>query len=253
MGQQAGDNDIISTTKGTTMQNRYAGDIGDYGKLGLLRSLSRTGLRIGVNWYLTPDEHNGDGRHTDYDSFRSCDEELWRKLREIANSDQRSVAALENADLLNAAYYHEVLDLGKTTDRSSVREKWHSDALARLAGSELVFLDPDNGLMVKSAEKTAQANKYVTLKEIEAYCRHGASVIWYQHKARYRDSHYRDQFREILGREEFRNMSGIGLMFTRVSQRYYFILTQPEHRDIIRGQVNGFLESPWKNCFSELK
>ena len=37
------------------MQDRYAGDIGDYGKLGLLRSLSRTGLRIGVNWYLTPD------------------------------------------------------------------------------------------------------------------------------------------------------------------------------------------------------
>ena len=80
------------------MQNRYAGDIGDYGKLGLLRSLSRTGLRIGVNWYLTPDEdHNGDGRHTAYlrdDSYRSFDEDLWRKLREIANSDQRSVAAL---------------------------------------------------------------------------------------------------------------------------------------------------------------
>ncbi len=239
------------------MQNRYAGDIGDYGKLGLLRSLSRTGLRIGVNWYLTPDEdHNGDGRHTDYlrdDSFRSFDEELWRKLREIVDSGQRSVAALENADLLDAAYYHEVLDLGKTTDRSSVREKWHSDALARLADADIVFLDPDNGLMVKSAEKTARANKYVTLKEIEEYCEQGASVIWYQHKARYRNSHYRDQFRGILGLEKFRSMSGIGLMFTRVSQRYYFILMQPEHRDIIRGQVDRFLESLWANCFSELK
>ena len=236
------------------MQNRYAGDIGDYGKLGLLRSLSRTGLRIRVNWYLTPDEdRNGDGRLTDYDSLRSCDEVLWRKLREIANSDQRSVAALENADLLDAAYYHEVLDLGKTTDRSSVREKWHSDALARLADADIVFLDPDNGLMVKSAERTYRANKYVELAEIADYCRRGASVIWYQHKARYRNSHYQDQFRGILGLEEFRSMSGIGLMFTRVSQRYYFILMQPEHRDIIRGQVVRFLESPWKNCFSELK
>ncbi len=61
------DNGIIMTMKGTAIQDRYSGDIGDYGKLGLLRSLSRTGLRIGVNWYLTPDEdHNGDGRHTDY-------------------------------------------------------------------------------------------------------------------------------------------------------------------------------------------
>ena len=236
------------------MQNRYAGDIGDFGKLGLLRSLSRTGLRIGVNWYLTPGkEHNGDGRHTDYDSFRSCDEELWRKLREIANSDQRSVAALENADLLDAAYYHEVLDFRGTVHRSSVREKWHSDALARLADADIVFLDPDNGLMVKSADKTTRANKYVTLKEIADYCGQGSSVIWYQHKARYRNSHYRDQFRGILGLEKFCNMSGIELMFTRVSQRYYFILTQPEHRDILRGQVNRFLKSPWKYCFSELK
>ncbi len=238
------------------MQNRYAGDIGDYGKLGLLRSLSRTGLRIGVNWYLTPDEdHNGDGRHTDYlrdDSFRSCDEELWWKLREIA-AGQRSVAALENADLLDAAYYHEVLDLGKTTDRSSVREKWHSDALARLADADIVFLDPDNGLMVKSAERTSRANKYVELTEIADYCRRGSSVIWYQHKARFQNSHYRDQFREILELAEFRNMSGIGLMFTRVSQRYYFILMQPDHRDIIRGQVDCFLESPWNNCFSVLE
>ena len=78
-------------------------------------------------------------------------------------------------------------------------------------------------------------------------------MIWYQHKARYQNSHYRDQFRGILGLEEFRSMTGIGLMFTRVSQRYYFILTQPEHRDIIRGQVDRFLESLWANCFSELK
>ena len=38
------------------MQNRYTGDIGDFGKLGLLRQLRQTGLSIGVNWYLTPDE-----------------------------------------------------------------------------------------------------------------------------------------------------------------------------------------------------
>ena len=49
------------------MQNRYVGDIGDFGKLGLLRALSSKGLSIGVNWYLTTDEsHNGDGRHVDY-------------------------------------------------------------------------------------------------------------------------------------------------------------------------------------------
>lgn len=81
------------------MQNRYAGDIGDYGKLGLLRSLSRTGLSIGVNWYLTPDEHhNGDGRVTAYlldDSYRSLDEELFFSLQKIVSTENRSVSALE--------------------------------------------------------------------------------------------------------------------------------------------------------------
>ena len=79
------------------MQNRYTGDIGDFGKLGLLRQLSRTGLSIGVNWYLTPDEtHNGDGRHIGYlknDAFRACDEQLWSALGEIVDSGKREVSA----------------------------------------------------------------------------------------------------------------------------------------------------------------
>lgn len=49
------------------MQNRYTGDIGDFSKLGLLRTLHSAGLSIGLNWYLTPDEtHNSDGRHVGY-------------------------------------------------------------------------------------------------------------------------------------------------------------------------------------------
>ena len=49
------------------MQNRYTGDIGDFGKLGMLRALQAQDLTIGVNWYLAPDEdHNDDGKHTKY-------------------------------------------------------------------------------------------------------------------------------------------------------------------------------------------
>ena len=62
------------------MQDRYVGDIGDYGKLGLLRSLAAAGLLIGVNWYRTPDEnHNEDGKFIQYlrtsgeGSYRSHD------------------------------------------------------------------------------------------------------------------------------------------------------------------------------------
>lgn len=66
------------------MQNRYSGDIGDFSKLGLLRHLSQTGLSIGLNWYLVPDEsHNNDGMHNGYlsdHSFEACDPDLWKAL-----------------------------------------------------------------------------------------------------------------------------------------------------------------------------
>ena len=33
------------------MQDNYVGDIGDYGKYGLLRNVTVAGLRLAVNWY----------------------------------------------------------------------------------------------------------------------------------------------------------------------------------------------------------
>ena len=48
------------------MQDRYAGDVDDYVKLALLRALA-PGRKLGVAWYLYPDEdHNADGRHVSY-------------------------------------------------------------------------------------------------------------------------------------------------------------------------------------------
>lgn len=95
------------------MQNRYAGDVGDFGKLGLLRQLTSSQLNIGVNWYLAPDEsHNADGKHIGYiqdTRYNGCDDSLRNSLKEIVNG-QRSVSALETMYLVsNAIYYHEVL------------------------------------------------------------------------------------------------------------------------------------------------
>lgn len=54
------------------VQDRYAGDVGDFSKYGLLRWLTASvgehpPLSLGVVWYLTPDEsHNADGKHVSY-------------------------------------------------------------------------------------------------------------------------------------------------------------------------------------------
>mgnify|MGYP006901767588 FL=1 len=79
------------------MQDRYAGDVGDFIKLGLLRALSPD-RRLGVAWYRYPDEsHNDDGRHTGYlartQEFASLDQELFAHLRDVVLGE-RSIASL---------------------------------------------------------------------------------------------------------------------------------------------------------------
>jgi len=75
------------------MQSRYVGDIGDFGKFGLLRALvSDSLLKLGVIWYLVPDsEADHNGQHIDYlrsthDTLRRCDTELFEALRKIVST-----------------------------------------------------------------------------------------------------------------------------------------------------------------------
>ena len=234
------------------MQNRYTGDIGDYAKLGLLRALQAAGLTIGVNWYLVPDEsHNDDGRYTKYPSLRSCDEALWDQLKTIVDVGRRKVSSLETDRILKAKFYSASLDFGNNSkpDRDAIRTDWHTAALETLKGADVVFVDPDNGLLVPSAAGTAKENKFVTPDELAAYYQLGSTVIYYQHKARRPDSFYADQHLELLRKPEFKNASGLGLKFHKTSQRYFFFFVQPAHREIIRKAIHSFMASPWGECF----
>ena len=237
------------------MQNRYTGDIGDFGKLGLLRWVGRSGLSIGVNWYLVPDEtHSNDGRYTSYlkkDTFRSYDEELWLALQSIVASGNREVEALETPGILNARFFSDALELSKAApaNRTKLRLQWHVHALEQLNHCDLVFLDPDNGLMVPSAEGSKKANKFVLPQELADYYRQGSSLVYYQHKARLSDSYYSEQFKCLTTSGGFLEARGLGLKFKTTSQRYLFIIMQPQHAEKISVCINQFLNSRWGEHF----
>lgn len=237
------------------MQDRYTGDICDYGKLGLLRCLAATGLRVGVNWYRTPDEdHNEDGRFTQYahdSSYWDCDPQLWASLAQILDANQRRVESLETPNILDAVFYNEPLDFRKVSfrERDGLRADWHRQALATLDGCEIVFLDPDNGLMVSSARQSKKANKYVLPAELFDYYQQGASVIYYQHKARRQDDFYKNQHNKLLQDERVQGAEGLGLKFIRTSLRYYWFLLRPEHAETVRQSVTSLLAGPWGDCF----
>ena len=240
------------------MQNRYTGDIGDYGKLGLLRVLQNEGLNIGVNWYLVPNEtHNGDGRHIQYltnETVGQCDMTLWMELNRIVSSGERAVLALQKDSILKAVFYSEPLDYtGESrTGRDEKRKTWHNAALNLLRGTDIVFVDPDNGVLVPSAKGTRRENKFVRTEELEAYYRGGSSVIYYQHKARRPDAFYSEQHAHILRQLNVDESNGMALKFRTTSQRYYFFVMQPRHMETINGAVRRMLASEWGNHFSIL-
>ena len=163
------------------MKNQYFGDVGDYGKYAMLRYLANDGIKIAVNWYLTPDDGSNDGKFTSYlekGDMSSYDKPLFELLREMVAKDERSIDAFEKADVIKeAVYYSEMLSEAKDQ-----RKEWHQNALKACADAELVFLDPDNGLTESKAPKGA--NKFCFPEEIADYYHAGQNVVYYCQKAR---------------------------------------------------------------------
>ena len=147
------------------MQHRYFGDVGDFGKYGLLRTLcgvhEQPRLKLGIVWYLFPDEsHNEDGKHVGYlknadPFFRDCDELLYDKLRSLLFDGSMLIAGNRH---LGSAESSSILpgenDLLQPT--SSLRNKKHSKfqrvspsenawlhgALSATESADLIFMGP---------------------------------------------------------------------------------------------------------------
>ena len=192
------------------MQDRYAGDIGDYVKLALLRALA-PGRNLGIGWWLFPDGGPvGDGRHVDYlrhpGAWRHFDSDLFDALELLVNLDQRSVTALERClSLPDATYHSEPIAIGVTSAaRRAGRAAWFERCKAALEGCDLVFLDPDSGLEPGVySTGSRQAGKAVGLEELQALRGPGRTLIVYHHQTRRKGGHaaeiayWADRLRDI--------------------------------------------------------
>jgi hypothetical protein len=216
------------------MQNRYVGDIGDYLKLSILRTLSR-GYRLGVAWWLFPDEaHTGDGRHVGYlnrpDQWRHFDPELFDALRRVASSSQRNVRALQASHLIPGATYADdvIPSGGPIIQRLSARRAWLAGVQGTLEGANLLFLDPDNGLEPAGFRPTAlKSGKSITLSELRELAMPGRCLIVYHHQSRRRGGHYAEM-EHCAARLRASGFATVDALRTRpFSPRVYFLLDAP--------------------------
>ncbi len=166
------------------MQDKYVGDIGDYIKLALLRQL-QPGHRVGVVWWLFPDEVSSpDGRHTAYlddPKWERFDPELYGKLRHIVRTGQRNVAALQHDSvLLDGVFVDSMVPISV-----EARRLWVKEAVLKVAECDVVFLDPDNGLEPRTFTPGRRAaGKSVSYEELAAFRAPGRTLVVYHHQTR---------------------------------------------------------------------
>lgn len=248
------------------MQNRYFGDVGDYGKYGLLRKLcgltsDGPQLSLGVVWYLVPDEgHNDDGKHISYLqklAYRQCDLRLFDGLKLLLNERPRSVSEIQRSDLLpsETTFFDTFLSYDgmpivgfeNRQARLAKRRKWLSDALDAVGNRDVVFLDPDNGLQIKSVKQYADKGvKYVFWNEAKQFSDDTKTLVIYHHLNRTMKS--RDQIAAKL--QEFQNNlprgdTVISLLFKRGSHRVFFIVPSSTHRSLMSTRLQEMKTSNW--------
>ena len=256
------------------MQDRYAGDLGDFGKYGLLRRLTRPPpgqdpLQLGIDWRLVPDETGtNDGRFTSYlvanarnrALFRSCDPQLYDALAHMVHNETRSVAYVQNAGILppDTRYHDNPLSFqdipqgpGSKNKRVARRAKWLKTAFDVTQDSDLVFLDPDNGLNTQVSPHHRTGPKYVFPDELRPYALRRQSLVIYQHTNRtvpatQQVNHRIEQLSQDLGLETW------AVIFHRGSSRAFLISAQPHHSDQLKDATRQLLESPWALHFTSI-
>lgn len=246
------------------MQDRYAGDVGDFGKFSLLRSLcDATNNKLGVVWYRFPDEsHNKDGRHIDYISnseYRICDKELIQRLSRVVTGE-RSIAHLEKLNILpdNTVYYSNTLNFHETyttqtkvhkAARCNGRQQWLNDAVKAVSQCNIVFVDPDNGIEIPSISNIHQmkSGKYAYISELQALFRNKDACIIYQH-LNMNETHEAQVHHKA---KQLKNLipgvhAVFAIRFWPYSPRAFFICTSENYTSTAKIKINNYINGSCK-------
>jgi hypothetical protein len=218
------------------MQDRYVGDVGDFGKYALLRRLCGQpripNVRLGVVWCLFPNENlTGDGRHVSYlysPKFLDLDDQLLLTLRALVETDQRRVSAVATAGILprDTVFFDAYISSPAADHLSRVRDRsaWLEGCIRLTRDCELVFFDPDNGLAVPSVPKQhPRAGKYIYWDELAPFWRQGKSLLIYHHLNRTVSAAEQIETLALQFAAEFDRGRIIPLVFRRGSSRVFWL------------------------------
>lgn len=229
------------------MKNQYVGDVNDFCKYGILRTLTAGGATPStVAWMLTADDLSSDGRKLTYlqkpEQWRAADPDLFDRMAQLVASGARAVAAVEESEILPHARFHTEI----VPRRADERREHFARTLEIARGSDLLFFDPDNGLEVSScAPGRAGSEKYLLWSELVAAYGAGHSVLVYQHFPRRERAEYIRATARLISE---RTASATVFTF-RTSSVVFFLATQQAAADVHHSRALE-LGSKWKGIIT---
>ena len=171
------------------MKNQWFGDIHDFRKYGLLRFLSETQQfrRIMVAWMLTlPQKNDPCGKYRGFVNrpglWSKCDAKLFDILKDFNlhhKPEDRKVIQAFQLDILSSEAFCSLGD--SDYDYLLTRRDEYFSEL-ECSNCDLIFLDADNGLEVKSMSEKKKP-QYILYREIDYLHAAGKCVLIYQHRA----------------------------------------------------------------------
>lgn len=226
------------------MKNQYFGDINDYRKYGLIRSIIQSAtFRPLIAWMLTPDDGSPDGKFVSYlenpNKWSHHDPVLFQELKELLDSHpERRVSLIHRTKLLPDVGFFDSL----TPDRALERMEWFGSLVESARDHDFVFLDPDNGLEVKSKPYGRKnSSKYLYWREVEALWSHEKSLLIYQHYIRESRVEFTQRNLESL------RVAAPGSLVEAFSTPHvvFLMALQPPHHGFHKAIVESVLKS-WK-------
>ncbi len=239
------------------MQHKYVGDVGDFGKYGLLHAIGGMTTQgetpsLGVSWYLSGSGTGdpGEGKHMSYldkpAEYRACDPQLFDCLNQIIsearqNPEARCLRSIERSGILgDTTVFHD------ETVPPGTRMPWLDRALVCTASSNIVFMDPDNGLVSPRREQERQLSpKHLDVREISPFVRRGQTIVIYHHLDR---KDHVEQMREWAGRLRSRlwlDRTPEILRYRRGTGRSFFVVPAAGDADLITARLREFRTSLW--------
>jgi hypothetical protein len=186
--------------------------------------------------------------------FRSCDPALHDALNGLVAENQRSVIGVQQQVSLSpdTSFFAEPLSFsglpkGTSTaiaQRVTHRQNWLKRALAAIENSDIIFVDPDNGLEVKSvAVHQDKSAKFCFYDEVMAIWAREQSLVIYQHCNR--SGNVQTQIKRRKN-ELYERLHGPifveSLYFPCYSGRIFFIVCAEKQQSLLSRRIGAFKE-----------